>query len=54
MLLKNHRSEMCIRDSVYQGDDTDFGLLCRYDLVDFETGESLGIFESEPSQLELL
>lgn len=43
-----------IATPVYQGDDTDFGLLCRYDLVDFETGESLGIFESEPSQLELL
>lgn len=39
---------------VYLGDNTDFGLLCRYDLVDFETGESLGVFESESSQLELL
>lgn len=39
---------------MYLGDNTDFGLLCRYDLVDFETGESLGVFESESSQLELL
>ena len=43
-----------IATPMYQGDDTDFGLLCRYDLVDFETGESLGVFESDPSQLELL
>lgn len=43
-----------IATPTYLGDDTDFGLLCRYDLVDFETGESLGVFESEPSQLEML
>lgn len=43
-----------VATSMYLGDNTDFGLLCRYDLVDFETGESLGVFESESSQLELL
>ena len=43
-----------IATPMYLDDNTDFGLLCRYDLVDFETGEILGVFESEPSQLELL
>lgn len=43
-----------IATPTYLDDNTDFGLLCRYDLIDFETGESLGIFESDPSRLEAL
>ena len=43
-----------IATPIFLDDKTDFGFTCHYDLVDFETGESLGVFEMEPAKLEAL